>query len=221
MGTQGNVEATNDDGQTPLLLAVDVGDEAPVRMLVNKRADINATDDDGNTALKIAEREGHSKTMQILKTELPGKATLGVDKAKGSTSTGGDGRSGIPTVAPDGHSQSSTGLSVKRWAVTESTELDATDGDLCTEVLFPPDGRMLALQLAGISHTHILWDLKAGVRIRTMEEASWEYNIVIYFPKWEIIVAAINSTLRFWNANTMKLIRTFDCGISGHICAAA
>ena len=60
-----DIDVKNDDGQTPLIVAVTKGELEIVRLLIKKGANVNAVDDDGKTALRYA---SGSEMRNILKS---------------------------------------------------------------------------------------------------------------------------------------------------------
>ena len=58
-----NVNATNEEGATALLLAAGDGPWKTVELLIDKGADINVKDQEGSTALIIASEKGHLDTV--------------------------------------------------------------------------------------------------------------------------------------------------------------
>ena len=70
-----NVNAANRDGMTPLICLASFGDEALVKLLVEKGANTNGTWQ-GYTALQHAARGGHAETAQSLKEILDQKKEI-------------------------------------------------------------------------------------------------------------------------------------------------
>ncbi len=61
-----DLNATNENGETALLLAAKKGDSKTVRLLINSGADINIRKYGGKTALDLAIENGHSQVVKIL-----------------------------------------------------------------------------------------------------------------------------------------------------------
>ena len=61
-----NVNASNNHGVTPLMIAVKGGSEEMVRVLLEKKPDLEARANDGETALLIAAKEGFTSIVQSL-----------------------------------------------------------------------------------------------------------------------------------------------------------
>ena len=62
----GDVNARNNQGQTPLHRATEVGDSEEIKVLLAAGGDVNARDDEGKTPLDYASLNDHSKAVQIL-----------------------------------------------------------------------------------------------------------------------------------------------------------
>lgn len=64
--TRVSINATNDEGKTPLHEAAKKGDLEIVNSLLNLDIDINAQDSEGNTPLHVAAQYGHHNTSEAL-----------------------------------------------------------------------------------------------------------------------------------------------------------
>ena len=61
-----DIEAKNDMGRSPLLVACENGNISKVKMLVKAGAEVSTTDNQGNTCLILAARFGHTETVRYL-----------------------------------------------------------------------------------------------------------------------------------------------------------
>lgn len=71
-----NVNAVDEDGWTPLMLAAAWNDVKGVKFLIEKGANVNAKNNDGdndNTALDIALNRAHHKVAKLLKQAMEEK----------------------------------------------------------------------------------------------------------------------------------------------------
>ena len=66
-------EATNEDGETTLILAVRNGKTKAVKMLLELGANVAAKNSAGQTVMSVAERAGHGEIMQVLREPPPPK----------------------------------------------------------------------------------------------------------------------------------------------------
>lgn len=62
----GNINATDDDGETALMEAADSRRADAVRVLIANGANVNLADEDGETALMIAADEGNLEAVRLL-----------------------------------------------------------------------------------------------------------------------------------------------------------
>ena len=62
----GNVNATDEVGNSPLHFAAKIGDQRIVRLLLKKGADINKANITGTTSLMIASKYNNSTTVKLL-----------------------------------------------------------------------------------------------------------------------------------------------------------
>ena len=90
-----NVNATNQNGSTAVMLAAEEGHEQSIRTLKELGADVNASMPDGWTAVMIAAQNGHEQSIRTLKE-------LGADV--NATKQGG--WTAVLIAAHDGHEQS-------------------------------------------------------------------------------------------------------------------
>ncbi|HEX5833120.1 MAG TPA: ankyrin repeat domain-containing protein [Pyrinomonadaceae bacterium] len=66
-GPGADVNATNEQGATPLLEAARYGHEDVARVLIAAGADVNVEDEDGKTALMLAVQGNHDEVVGVLK----------------------------------------------------------------------------------------------------------------------------------------------------------
>ena len=62
----GLVDTRDVHGRTPLIVHAQEGNDDPVRLLLEKKADIAVADIDGITALMVAAANGHATTVDLL-----------------------------------------------------------------------------------------------------------------------------------------------------------
>ena len=62
-----NVNATDDYGNTALMLAASHGQTEVAEVLLKHGADVNAKNNNGNTALTLATKKGRTKTVELLR----------------------------------------------------------------------------------------------------------------------------------------------------------
>jgi Zn-dependent protease with chaperone function len=62
-----DVNAKDEDGKTPLMLAAEMGHRDIVKILLTEGAEVNAKDKDGFTALTLSIQKGHDEVAKILK----------------------------------------------------------------------------------------------------------------------------------------------------------
>lgn len=62
-----NSDTRNIAGETPLMVAAEVGSEEITRLLLERGADATATDMDGDTACEIAVNKGHEAVAALLR----------------------------------------------------------------------------------------------------------------------------------------------------------
>ena len=62
-----DVNAKDNDGDTPLLMASEIGPEDVVRLLIEKGADVNAANNLGSTPLTMACEKGHEDVAHLLR----------------------------------------------------------------------------------------------------------------------------------------------------------
>jgi ankyrin repeat protein len=63
-----DVNAGNNEGETPLMIAALKGNPDNVKLLLNAGANINARDQRGETPLKHAMERNHSEVIEMLKS---------------------------------------------------------------------------------------------------------------------------------------------------------
>jgi len=73
---EADIEASDSNGQTALLVAACQGDAAIVRLLLKEYVDQEATDDDGKTALILAKSGGHHTVAQMFDDDDDGDDEL-------------------------------------------------------------------------------------------------------------------------------------------------
>jgi len=70
MTTSGDMNAFDEDGTTPTMMAARRGHMAVLQVMVDMRANIRARDRFGDTALDLAREEGHEACVQFLAEEI-------------------------------------------------------------------------------------------------------------------------------------------------------
>ena len=71
LGQSAQIEASDNDNNSPLHLAAQSGHSRTVELLLGKGAQISTINNYNNTPLNLAESEGHSWTVELLRREVP------------------------------------------------------------------------------------------------------------------------------------------------------
>ncbi len=77
-----NVNALNQNGETPIMIASEKGVSAIVKLLIDARADVNVKRKNGVTALMMASDRGHTEAARLL---IEAKADLNAEASNGNT----------------------------------------------------------------------------------------------------------------------------------------
>ncbi|RKK61634.1 hypothetical protein BFJ69_g17106 [Fusarium oxysporum] len=123
------VDASDEFGRTPLWWAIERGQEAVVRLLLEKGAAIEAEGDFGRMALSWAAKGGHEAVVRLL-----------LEKGAGSELKGGNGRTTLSWAAEGGHE------AVVRLLLEKGAAVEAEDGN----------GRTLLSWAAGGGHEAVV-----------------------------------------------------------------
>ena len=67
MANKADVNAKDENGNTPLHIAAEKGHENMAELLLANNAEINAKDNNGRTPLAWAENQGHKDVVELLR----------------------------------------------------------------------------------------------------------------------------------------------------------